>query len=100
MLGRKGQGQALCARVDIFFLSFFCFVLARRQWAVSEELILAEVHPLDDVTAVVKDTPDILRVHSTGKMRIAIMLSVTGRRRNAEELVPDEILCSDHLFNQ
>jgi hypothetical protein len=46
----------------------------------SEEFILAKVHPLDDVSAVVKDTPDILRVNGAGEMRVAIMLAVTRCR--------------------
>lgn len=38
------------------------------------------MHPLDDVSAVVKDTPDILRVYGAGEMRVTIMLAITRGR--------------------
>ena len=91
----------MCARgYSFFFFAFFFLLFARRLGGVSsEELILAEVHPLDDVAAVVKDTPNVLRVHGAGEMGITIVLSITRCRRDAEELVSNEILGPYHLGN-
>lgn len=55
------------------------------------------MHPLDNVPAIVKDTPNVLRVHSAGEMWIAVMLAVTRCCRNAKKLVPYEIFGPDHL---
>jgi hypothetical protein len=43
----------------------------------SQQLILAQMHALDDVTAVIEDTPDVLCVHCTCEMRVAIVLSIS-----------------------
>lgn len=70
----------------------------RGEASLSKELILAEMHPLDDVSAVVKDTADVLRVDGAREVRVAIVLPISGCRRNAEKLVPDKVLGPHHLF--
>lgn len=82
----------------------FCGVVGHGQWSekgeasLSKELILAEMHPLDDVSAVIKDTADVLRVDGAREVRVAIVLPISGCRRNAEKLVPDKVLGPHHLF--
>lgn len=39
----------------------------------SQEFILAEVHPLNNVTAVIEHTPNVFCVHSAGEMGIAVV---------------------------
>jgi general stress protein CsbA len=43
----------------------------------SQELILAQMHALDDVTAVVEHTPNVLCVHCTCEMWVAVVLAIT-----------------------
>jgi hypothetical protein len=42
----------------------------------SQELILAQMHALNDVTAVIEHTPDVLRVHRTCEMWVAVVLAI------------------------
>lgn len=45
----------------------------------SQEFVLPQVHSLDDVSAVVEHPPDVLCVHSTGEVGVAVVSAVTTR---------------------
>ena len=63
----------------------------------SQELVLTEMHPLDDVTTIIEHAANILRIDGAGEVRIAIMIAIARGRRNAQELVADEVLGTNHL---
>lgn len=44
----------------------------------SQELILAEMHSLDDVSAVVEDAANVLRVHCAREVWITIVAAITA----------------------
>jgi hypothetical protein len=43
----------------------------------SQQLILAQVHALDDVTAVIEHSSNVLCVHCTCEMWVAVVLPIT-----------------------
>jgi hypothetical protein len=44
--------------------------------STSQQFVLAQVHPLDDVPAVVKHPPNVLCVYGTREMWIAVVLAI------------------------
>lgn len=46
----------------------------------SQEFVLAEVHPLNDVPAVVEHPADVFRVHGAGEVWVAVVPAVPARR--------------------
>jgi len=46
----------------------------------SQELVLTQMHPLNDIPAIVEHSLDVLRVDGTREVRITIVLAVAARR--------------------
>lgn len=50
-----------------------------RRTLPSQEFVLPQVHSLDDVPAVVEHPSDVLCVHSTGEVWVAVVSAITAR---------------------
>ena len=79
--------------LSLLFLLVFIFAEDGR----SQGPVLTEMHPLDDVTTIIEHAANILRIDGAGEVRIAIMFAIARGRRNAQELVADEVLGTNHL---
>lgn len=53
---------------------------------------------MDDVSAVVEYAADVLRVHGTGEVWVAVVLAVSTGRADAQEFISDEVLCSNDFW--
>ena len=78
--------------LSLLFLLVFIFAEDGR----SQGPVLTEMHPLDDVTTIIEHAANILRIDGAGEVRIA-MFAIARGRRNAQELVVDEVLGTNHL---
>jgi hypothetical protein len=55
----------------LFFFDLFCFFFAEEEGR-SEDLVLTEMHPLDDVTTIIEHAANILRIDGAGEVRVAM----------------------------
>ncbi|CAG6021216.1 unnamed protein product [Menidia menidia] len=46
----------------------------------NKQLVLPQVHPLDDVSTVIEDAADVFRVHGTGEVGVTIVPAVPACR--------------------
>jgi hypothetical protein len=53
----------------------------------SQQLILAQVHALDDVTAVVEHPSNVLCVHCTREMWVTVVFPITTRCADALQCI-------------
>lgn len=60
----------------------------------SQQLILSQVHPLYDITAVIKYTANVVCIYCTCEMWIAIMSPITTGGADSQEFVTYKVLGS------
>ena len=48
----------------------------------SQQFVLSKVHSLDDVPAIVKDTPDVFCIYSTCEMGVTVVPTLSTRCAN------------------
>lgn len=63
-----------------------------------EQLILTEVHALNDVTAVIEHTADVLGVHGASEVGVAVVAPISTSSADSQKFVTDEVLGPGHAW--
>lgn len=63
-----------------------------------EQLVLADMHALDDVMAVIEHTADVLHVHCAGEVEVAVVASTSTGSADSQKLIADEVLSQGHAW--
>lgn len=64
---KKGEGRG-----NIFFFFFF-------RISPSQQFVLTEVHPLDNVPTIIKNPSNIFRIHCTREVRVTVVPPIPAR---------------------